>query len=120
VVAELLGPCIARLPVSEGLLILYVLSEQALTGPALPHHPVLTRLRRLHHAIELDTLRIGRDAGHITEEIVQHLSALPSANVRVRLEIDAEMPNGAPDNVVRTVSENCRTLTFISWGFEEE
>jgi hypothetical protein len=46
--------------------------------------------------------------------------ALPSANVRVRPEIDAEMPNGAPDNVVRTVSENCCTLKFIWQGLEEE
>ena len=48
------------------------------------------------------------------------MRALPSANVRVRLEIDAEMPNGAPDNVMPTVSENCRTLKFISRGLEEE
>ena len=46
--------------------------------------------------------------------------ALPSANVRVRLEIDAEMPNGAPDNVVRTVCENGCTLKCISPGLEEE
>jgi hypothetical protein len=48
------------------------------------------------------------------------MRALPSANVRVRLEIGAEMPNGAPDNVVPTVSENCRTLKVISRGLEEE
>jgi hypothetical protein len=46
--------------------------------------------------------------------------AHPSANVRARPEISAEMPNGAPDNVVRTVSENCRMLKFISRSFEEE
>jgi hypothetical protein len=40
---------------------------------------------------------------------------------RIRKMIDAaEMPDGVPDNVVRTVSENCRTLKFISQGFEEE
>jgi hypothetical protein len=77
-------------------------------------------LRRFHGVVELDALRIGRDAGRIAEEIVQHLSTLASADVRVRLEIDAEVPNGVPDRVVRTVSENCRTLKFISQGFEEE
>jgi hypothetical protein len=46
--------------------------------------------------------------------------ALPSANVRARLEIDAEMPNSASDNIVRTVSENCFTLKFISRVLEEE
>ena len=42
------------------------------------------------------------------------------ATVRVTLEIEAEIPDGAPDNVVRTVTENGRTLKFDSQGFEKE
>jgi len=38
----------------------------------------------------------------------------------VTLEIEAEIPNGAPDNVVRTVTENGRTLKFKNQGFEKE
>ena len=41
------------------------------------------------------------------------------AEVTVTLEIDAEIPEGAPENVVRTVTENSRTLKFASHGFEE-
>ena len=52
--------------------------------------------------------------------MVQHLALLPDANVEVVLEIQAEVPNGAPENVVRTVTENCRTLKFDSQGFEKE
>lgn len=44
---------------------------------------------------------------------------LVGAKVRVTLEIEAEIPSGAPDQVVRTITENCRTLTFGSQGFEE-
>jgi len=33
---------------------------------------------------------------------------------------NAEIPAGAPDNVVRTVTENSRTLKFGSSGFETE
>jgi hypothetical protein len=40
--------------------------------------------------------------------------------VKVTLEIEAEIPNGAPDSIVRTVTENSRTLKFTSQGFEEE
>ena len=36
------------------------------------------------------------------------------------LEIDAEIPAGAPENVVRIVTENSRTLKFVSQGFEKE
>jgi hypothetical protein len=32
--------------------------------------------------------------------------------VTVTLEIDAEIPASVPDNVVRTVAENSRTLKF--------
>jgi len=51
--------------------------------------------------------------------VVQHLASLVDAKVRVLLEIEAEIPSGAPENVVRTVTENCRTLKFESQGFEE-
>jgi len=45
---------------------------------------------------------------------------LVGAEVRVTVEIEAQIPEGAPDNVVRTVTENCRTLKFTSQGFEED
>ncbi|HEY1205115.1 MAG: hypothetical protein ABSH46_18000 [Bryobacteraceae bacterium] len=51
--------------------------------------------------------------------MVQHLAGLLDAKVTVTLEIEAEIPSGAPDHVVRTVTENCRTLKFENSGFEE-
>lgn len=75
---------------------------------------------RFHGSVELDSGRVGRDAGKIAEEVLQHISALPGATVRVTLEIQAEVPSGIPENVARTVNENCRTLRFDSQGFEEE
>jgi len=78
------------------------------------------RLTRYHGAVSLSPQRMGRDAGQIAEEIVAHLLALPGATLEVTLEIEAEMPQGAPENVVRTVTENGRTLKFGSQGFEEE
>ena len=76
--------------------------------------------RRFHGTVDLDAARVGRDAGRIAEEVIAHLHALPGARVRVTLEIDAEIPAGAPDHVVRTVTENSRTLKFTSHGFETE
>jgi hypothetical protein len=40
--------------------------------------------------------------------------------VTVTLEIEAEVSPGVPENVVRTVTENSRTLKFDSHGFEQE
>jgi uncharacterized protein len=82
--------------------------------------PVAAKLRRFHGSIKLDETRIGRDAGKVAEEIVQHLTALLGSEVEVTLEIQARLPGGAPDSVVRTVSENARTLKFDDCGFEEE
>ena len=53
-------------------------------------------------------------------EVISHLAGLVGAKVTVTLEIEAEIPSGAPDNVVRTVTENSRTLKFTSQGFERE
>jgi hypothetical protein len=63
---------------------------------------------------------VGLDASRIADEVIAHLTGLPSAVVKVTLEIEADVPGGAPDNVVRTVTENSRTLKFTSQGFETE
>ena len=76
--------------------------------------------KRFHGSVTLDPTRVGRDAGRIGDEVIAHLVGLMGADVKVTLEIEAEIPNGAPDNVVRTVTENGRTLKFTSQGFEEE
>jgi hypothetical protein len=52
--------------------------------------------------------------------VISHLVGLVGARVTVTLEIEAELPEGAPDNVVRTVTENGRTLRFTSQGFEKD
>jgi len=85
------------------------------TGPQPPPQP-----RRFHGTVTLDPMRIGRDAGRIADEVISHLAGLVGSRVRVTLEIEADFPEGAPEHVVRTVTENSRTLRFNSQGFEEE
>jgi hypothetical protein len=77
-------------------------------------------MRRFHGSVNLDPVRIGRDAGRIGEEVVQHIAGLVGANVEVTLEIHADIPDGAPEKTVRDVTENCRTLKFETYGFEED
>ena len=71
-------------------------------------------------SVELNPSRVGRDAGRIAEEVIQHLSTLPGADVRVTLEIHAKVDDDVPESTVRTVSENARTLKFSSSNFERE
>jgi hypothetical protein len=82
--------------------------------------PVRHGPKRFHGSVMLDPTRVGRDAGRIGDEIVSHLGGLIGSTVKLTLEIEAEIPTGAPDQVVRTVTENCRTLKFTSQGFESE
>jgi len=84
-------------------------------GPRPPKRP-----RRFHGTVTLDAARVGRDAGRIADEVIAHLVGLDGARVTVTLEVAAEMPAGAPEHVVRAVTENGRTLGFTSQGFEDE
>ena len=85
-------------------------------GEKQPKTPVL---RRFHGSAKIDATRLSRDVDLIASSVVQHLAGLLDAKVTITVEIDAEIPSGAPDSVVRTVTENCRTLKFESSGFEE-
>ncbi len=86
--------------------------------PPIPPPPE-KKARRYHGAVTLDAARVGRDASLVATEVVAHLAGLVGAQVKVTLEIDAEIPEGAPDHVVRTVTENSRTLRFENHEFEE-
>jgi hypothetical protein len=61
--------------------------------------------KRYHGTVTLDPERVGRDASKIADEVISHLNAIVGARVRVTLEIEAEISAGAPENVVRAVTE---------------
>ena len=85
-----------------------------------PPPPPPRLLKRFHGTVTLDATRVGRDASQIADEVIAHLAGLVGANVTVTLEIEAEIPDGAPENVVRTVTENSQTLKFTNQAFERE
>ena len=89
-------------------------------GTPPPDTPAATQPVRFHGTVPLDSTRVGRDASRIADEVISHLAGLVGARVTVTLEISAEVPSGAPDHVVRTVTENSRTLKFTNQGFEKE
>lgn len=90
-------------------------------GPGVPDPaPAAHVLRRFHGSVRLDSSRVGRDAGRIADEVIAHLAGQMGAEVTVTIEIEARLPNGATEQLVRTVTENSRTLKFDSHGFEKE
>jgi predicted AAA+ superfamily ATPase len=95
--------------------------EPIVTDPELPPSPPpMKALRRFHASVPLPALGIGGKAGQIGDEILQHLAKLPKSHLGIALEIQVSLPEGIPESVRRIVEENCRTLKFTSFGFEEE
>jgi hypothetical protein len=80
---------------------------------AAPNRKVAAAVRGAAPAAAELLLRHGR----IAEEVIAHLAGLLGAKVTVTLEIEASMPGGVPENIVRTVTENGRTLGFTNQGF---
>ena len=89
-------------------------------APIQPPLPPPPKAKRYHGSVKLDPTRAGRDAGQIAEEVIAHLSGLTGAQVQLTLEIEADIPGGASDEIVRIVTENSRTLKFDDSGFENE
>jgi predicted AAA+ superfamily ATPase len=92
-------------------------------GPTPPvgPSPAPAKAKRFHGMAVLDTTRVGRDASRIADEVISHLAGLVGATVTVTIDVAAEIPEGAPNHVVRAVTENIRTLKFTPGsGFEDE
>jgi predicted AAA+ superfamily ATPase len=88
------------------------------TGGGTPLPP--TKPKRFFGTVQIDATRMSRDAGKLAEEVVQHLTKQLMSDVEVTIEISAKAPAGYDEDVIRTVTENCRTLRFDSAQFEEE
>lgn len=75
--------------------------------------------KHFYMSVKLDNTRINRDINNYVQEIVQHLLAIEGADIEMKFEVEVNAPNGIPNNTVRTVSENCRTLKIDDFGFDE-
>jgi len=75
--------------------------------------------KRFFMSADLDLTRINRDVQNYVEEVINHLAGVTGANVRISLEVEVDAEGGFSQQVVRTVSENCRTLGVRESGFDE-
>jgi uncharacterized protein len=71
-------------------------------------------------SVKLDGERVVKETGRVVMEVLEHLSVLPGAEVQVTLELRVSVPDGVKEDVVRTVSENSKTLKFQTFSFERE
>lgn len=81
------------------------------TGPAPEPSPV-PKAKSFFGSAEITPSTAKMRLVQIAEEIISQLSADPNSNVKVTIEIAAEFPQGAPDQIKRAVSENASSLGF--------
>lgn len=96
-----------------------VLGESGTLAPLTTNESELRKTHRYYGSVPLNTLQPGRDASTVATEIVRHLAGLVGADVTLTLHIEANVPTGIPEQIVRTVSENSGTLKFTTSEFEE-
>ena len=86
-------------------------------GP--PEPPPAEKLpTRFTGAVMISADRPAREIHQIVEAIVEQLTTLPGSAVRLRLEIEADVPSGLDRGKVRTLVENANTLGFIEKSIE--
>jgi hypothetical protein len=81
--------------------------------------PLVKKYRRYHGTKKLNIERVSRDANQVIDEVVRHMAGKYGVTVQVTIEISAEFPDGADDQLRRIINENSRQLSFEQSGFEE-
>jgi predicted AAA+ superfamily ATPase len=81
--------------------------------------PPTKKVNRFYGSVKVNPTRLIKDAGQIADEVLQHLNSL-NADIEVTVEIQVKTPDGVPESVIRTITENCRTLKFTSYEFEDD
>ncbi|MBA2691077.1 MAG: ATP-binding protein [Rubrobacter sp.] len=87
-------------------------------GASPPPTSVQPTVTGFHGEVDIDPTKLGGSAGVIGAEVVQRLASILGSDVRVKITIEANVPDGIPDNVRRDVSENCNTLKFRDYDFK--
>jgi hypothetical protein len=78
------------------------------------------RPRRFFGVLRLDPERFQRDFNGLSNEILQPLAALDGVELEVTVEIQARRADAFPDDKIRVLSENARTLKLNQSGFDSD
>jgi hypothetical protein len=79
---------------------------------------VTKKVKEFFGAVEISAGSAKVRLAEVADEIIAQLRSDPNAHVRIELEIHAEFPNGAPEQLRRAVSENATALGFKSKTWE--
>ena len=86
----------------------------------LPADPVTKRPKtHFYMTKNLEVTRINRDVNELYNEVIANLVELKGSEVKITLEVSIDSPNGIPQNIIRTVLENCNNLKVDDFDFSE-
>jgi predicted AAA+ superfamily ATPase len=77
-----------------------------------------TKVRTFRGSVEVNAALAKSKLNTIAEEVIALLASDAHAKIRITLEIDAEFPQGARDDIKRGVSENANSLGFKTKDWE--
>lgn len=83
------------------------------TAPPTAAPPVEAKPTRFIGSVMISPDRPAHEMRQIVEAIIEQLTTMKGAEVSLRLEIDAEVPDGIDRSKVRTLLENANTLGFL-------
>lgn len=87
--------------------------------PSTPQQPEGPKNTHFFLTKTLDYTRINKDVNDLVQEVIAHLYNADNAEVKIILDVNVDLPNGTPIPIVRTVTENCRTLKVDDFGFND-
>ena len=71
-----------------------------------------------HATTTMDGHRSLMKIGKIDENVLAHLASIPGAEVKITYTLEVSVPSGIPDNTLRTVNENAKSLKIDTHGFQ--
>ncbi|MEY5026161.1 MAG: hypothetical protein RLZZ244_1689, partial [Verrucomicrobiota bacterium] len=84
----------------------------AAPSPVAPAASDSSKMKSFHGSVEVNAATAKARLLQIAEEVISVLTSDPMAKVTVNLEISADFPSGAAEQVRRAVSENATNLKF--------
>ena len=87
-------------------------------GPC-PGESVPSKHTRYFGVYAVDASLYARSFTRLSQEILQHLAAVDGVDLEITVEISAKTDEGFPDDKMRVINENARTLKFAQSTFEK-
>lgn len=74
---------------------------------------------RFYMSADLDNTRLYKNVQTLYNEIISQLAEIDGCKISLSLEVSAQNGDGFSPDIIRAVSENCRTMNVKDFGFEE-